>query len=130
MREFYVIVHEGDLDLVSPTKRSIDVLEQLDDIRRTHPEDYKEIKVVRPEYLVPDGLPASSQDLRVIVCGAYAKRDPNGEACCNAQVRALRRRGYNAELHPTACMYADPLDMIRDIQSTLARNLERMQGSP
>lgn len=96
-RELHVVVHEDSLIFyaLKGDKTAERILDELRRIRRE--KDHLLIWDEGTAFKLDPHMPPPSDDLNVIVCGGYMYE------CCSMQLYTLRKAGYNAEFHETAC---------------------------
>jgi len=89
-RELHVIVHECCVDDQA-------VKDEIESIKKT-----KEYLAIEDwPQLLHSKMPPPSPDLNVVVSGAYK------DSCCMIHLYELRKTGYKARLHETACFHKE-----------------------
>lgn len=96
-----IIVHQEAVELRASMgfEKAKYILSGIGNLRLV--QDNLVIKIDEDPRILPGGIPPPSDDLNVIVLGAYK------EYCCNYQLSALRDKGYNATYHPELVMGAE-----------------------
>ncbi|MDD5651454.1 MAG: hypothetical protein PHF86_13745 [Candidatus Nanoarchaeia archaeon] len=97
MKELHIIVHEEAVEAYADLGLSTakEVLKKLQEIKSS--QNYLEISEFKNPNKLHSDMPNPSEDLEIIVSGGYTK------TCCTMQLFALKKAGYNARFHPTAC---------------------------
>lgn len=90
-KQLYLIVHEDCIDEGRQTNQSKRVKQELERVRRE--EDFLPIEELH--ILHPD-MPEPSQDLEVMVCGAYYGKEV---WCINRHMKTLKNSGYKAKIY-------------------------------
>lgn len=121
-----MIVHENALHAMQASLEASRVLRELSEIKSKSPNDFLEIQGNEDECSVHPKMPPASRELEVFVCGAYGARENEG-GCCIAQLKTLRKAGYKASLHPTACYSPSSSKMVDDVIKTLNTVIEHTE---
>lgn len=103
VKELYVIVHELSVGtdcshpFLNQRNRALEVFETLKKLKKSS--EFLEIKEDANE--LHNKMPPPSDDLKVLVCGAYRKD------CCDKQYQELKSKGHSVEFHEEACLSYD-----------------------